>query len=69
MKTLKRIIHGKIFVVISPPSLYITRFLTYNEANNFIKSSSVKSLIVLDIFGTFTKRYLKKEYPILNPFD
>lgn len=60
---------GRWFVVIAPPSLYITRFMTYPEAKRFIKLFDTPHHIVCDISGKFTKRYVTKTYPITEPYE
>lgn len=68
MENLKRILQLRIFVVIAPPSLYITRHLTYKEAKEYIKLNvhDGKHRLIIDFFDNFTKRYVKKNYPIEN---
>lgn len=65
---INRFLTGRWFVVIAPPSLYITHFMTYREAIRFVKQFDDPHDIVCDISGAFTKRYIAKTYPITDPY-
>ncbi len=67
LSSIKRMLSGRIYVVISPPSLYLTEFMTLKECKSFVDRmvdyGNYNHIIVRDISGKFSKNYPMK-YPV-----
>lgn len=64
---IKRILTVRIYIVIAPPSLCLTRFMTLKECQEFVNKmisyGNNSHIIVRDISGKFIRNY-PKVYPI-----